>query len=161
MHPSENTHHRAISCSCASHRRASVWPAIAPVRTTAGPSCTCLGPPCSRRKFAGLCLRLFFSILSWLRSGLNNFFIFSKLREARSRLYRRQILQVNTRWKALDEIYKIESFTCFCTAQTSIFQNSKFVGNFLICFRKFDWKFQKATHVTLFWNLSRNPDKIS
>ena len=26
---------------------------------------------------------------------------------ARSRLYRRQILQVNTRWKALDEIYKI------------------------------------------------------
>ena len=42
-----------------------------------------------------------------VRSGLNNLFIFSKLREARSRLYRRQILQVNIRWKALDEIYKM------------------------------------------------------
>ena len=30
-----------------------------------------------------------------------------KLRGARSRLYRSQILQVNIRWKALDEIYKI------------------------------------------------------
>ena len=28
-----------------------------------------------------------------------------KLREARSRLYRRRFLQVNIRWKALDEIY--------------------------------------------------------
>ena len=42
-----------------------------------------------------------------VRSGLNNLFIFSKLREARSRLYRRQIVQLNIRWKALDEIYKI------------------------------------------------------
>ena len=31
----------------------------------------------------------------------------SKLYTARSHLYRRQILQVNIRWKALDEIYKI------------------------------------------------------
>ena len=31
----------------------------------------------------------------------------SKLSRARSLLYRRQILQVNIRWKALDEIYKI------------------------------------------------------
>ena len=30
-----------------------------------------------------------------------------KLYEARSLLYRRQILQENMRWKALDEIYKI------------------------------------------------------
>ena len=30
-----------------------------------------------------------------------------KLYEARSLLYRRQILQVNIRWKAPDEIYKI------------------------------------------------------
>ena len=30
-----------------------------------------------------------------------------KLYEARSLLYRRQILQENVRWKALDEIYKI------------------------------------------------------
>ena len=31
----------------------------------------------------------------------------SELQSARSLLYRRQILQVNIRWKALDEIYKI------------------------------------------------------
>ena len=31
-----------------------------------------------------------------------------KLYEARSLLYRRQILQVNIRWKALDEIYKMD-----------------------------------------------------
>ena len=31
----------------------------------------------------------------------------SKFYRARSRLYRRQILQENIRWKALDEIYKI------------------------------------------------------
>jgi len=31
----------------------------------------------------------------------------SKLYRARSPLYRRQILQENIRWKALDEIYKI------------------------------------------------------
>ena len=31
----------------------------------------------------------------------------SKLYGARSLLYRRQILQQNIRWKALDEIYKI------------------------------------------------------
>ena len=31
----------------------------------------------------------------------------SKLYRARSLLYRRQFLQVNIRWKALDEIYKI------------------------------------------------------
>ena len=30
-----------------------------------------------------------------------------KFYQARSLLYRRQILQVNIRWKALDEIYKI------------------------------------------------------
>ena len=33
-----------------------------------------------------------------------------KLYEARSLLYRRQILQENIRWKALDEIYKIYMF---------------------------------------------------
>ena len=31
----------------------------------------------------------------------------SKLYRARSLLYRRQILQLNIRWKALDELYKI------------------------------------------------------
>ena len=33
--------------------------------------------------------------------------IASNVREARSRMYRRRFLQVNIRWKALDEIYKI------------------------------------------------------
>ena len=33
-----------------------------------------------------------------------------KLYNARSRLYRSQILQVNTRWKALAEIYTMHSF---------------------------------------------------
>ena len=33
--------------------------------------------------------------------------ITSTFREARSRLYRRRFSQVNIRWKALDEIYKI------------------------------------------------------
>ena len=33
-----------------------------------------------------------------------------KIRGARSRLYRRRFLQVNTRWKALAEIYTMLSF---------------------------------------------------
>ena len=33
----------------------------------------------------------------------------------RSRLYRSQILQVNMRWRALAEIYKMHSFASFCT----------------------------------------------
>ena len=36
-----------------------------------------------------------------------------ELYRARSRLYRSQILQVNTRWKALAEIYTIHSFAPF------------------------------------------------
>ena len=36
-----------------------------------------------------------------------------KLRGARSRLYRRRFLQVNTRWKALAEIYTMDSFAPF------------------------------------------------
>ena len=41
---------------------------------------------------------------SILRDGLD---------KARSRLYRSQILQVNMRWKALAEIYKMHSFAAF------------------------------------------------
>ena len=37
-----------------------------------------------------------------------------KLYKARSRLYRSQILQVNTRWKALAEIYTMPSFAQLC-----------------------------------------------
>ena len=40
-------------------------------------------------------------------SGGGTMWKLNKLWEARSLLYRSQILQVNTRWKALDEIYKI------------------------------------------------------
>ena len=52
-------------------------------------------------------------ILSWkvrYRTLLWFFSQMSKLYRARSLLYRRQILQVNIRWKALDEIYKIYMF---------------------------------------------------
>ena len=37
-------------------------------------------------------------------------------------------------------------------------QNSEFSANFWFVFANL---IEKATHVTLFWNLSRNPDKIS
>ena len=36
------------------------------------------------------------------------------------------------------------------------FQNFRKISNFVIAN-----SIEKATHVTLFWNLSRNPDKIS
>ena len=46
-----------------------------------------------------------------LSSLCSNFWlIFGKLYTARSRLYRSHMLKVNTRWKALDVIYKI--YTC-------------------------------------------------
>ena len=44
---------------------------------------------------------------------------FPELLKARSRLYRSQILQVNTRWKALVEIYTMHSFAPFCTVLES------------------------------------------
>ena len=42
-----------------------------------------------------------------------------KLRGARSRLYRRRFLQVNTRWKALAEIYTMHSFAPFFNLKIS------------------------------------------
>ena len=39
--------------------------------------------------------------------GVVGWYRISQLRTARSWLYRSQLLQVNTLWKALDEIYKI------------------------------------------------------
>ena len=46
-----------------------------------------------------------------VRSEVNSELNFPpKLRGARSRLYRRRFLQVNTRWKALAEIYTMHSF---------------------------------------------------
>ena len=53
-------------------------------------------------------------ILSALRSEVNSELNFPpKLRGARFRLYRRRFLQVNTRWKALAEIYTMHSFAPF------------------------------------------------
>ena len=66
----------------------------------------------------------------------------SKLYSARSLLYRRQILQVNIRWKALDEIYKIymllhrsdlnisENFRQKFRIFWQILQNSLFLNSF-------------------------------
>ena len=49
-----------------------------------------------------------------VRSEVNSELNFPpKLRGARSRLYRRRFLQVNTRWKALAEIYTMHSFAPF------------------------------------------------
>ena len=42
-----------------------------------------------------------------------------KLRGARSRLYRRRFLEVNTRWKALAEIYTMHSFALFLNLKIS------------------------------------------
>ena len=44
---------------------------------------------------------------------------FPELFRARSRLYRSQILQVNTRWKALVEIYTMHSFAPFFNLKIS------------------------------------------
>ena len=52
-------------------------------------------------------------VFSSLYSNIWLLVFFGKLWEARSRLYRSQILQINTRWKALAEIYTMHSFAPF------------------------------------------------
>ena len=67
------------------------------------PRCCSCGSASRRRSAAG-------SRLSWkirYRTFLWFFSQMIKLYQARSLLYRRHILQVNIRWKALDEIYKV------------------------------------------------------
>ena len=59
---------------------------------------------------------------------MNKLFIFSKFREARSRLYRRRFLQPNTRWKALDEIYKM--YILFHRSDLKISRNLIFTKTF-------------------------------
>ena len=44
-----------------------------------------------------------------------------KIKTVRSRLYRGQILQVNTRWKALVEIYTMHSFAPFSSLNFFVF----------------------------------------
>ena len=51
-----------------------------------------------------------------------------KLYEARSLLYRRQILQENIRWKAFDEIYKI--YMLLHRSDVNISENKRFFWRF-------------------------------
>ena len=52
-----------------------------------------------------------------------------KLRGARSRLYRRRFLQVNTRWKALAEIYTMHPFAPFFGLKISAKNRQHFFAN--------------------------------
>ena len=61
-------------------------------------------------------------VLGWLAGWLVN---------RTSRLYRRRMLQVNTRWKALDEIYKI----CMLLHSSGL--------NISANFHRIFWRFQK------------------
>ena len=59
----------------------------------------------------------------------------SKLYRARSLLYRRQILQENIRWKALDEIYKI--YMLLHRSDLNISDNVRqYDSRFFVFFRK-------------------------
>ena len=60
-----------------------------------------------------------------------------KLYKARSLLYRRQILQVNIRWKALDEIYKIYMLL----HRSDLIISEKFSSKHFAFFGKFLQKF--------------------
>ena len=66
----------------------------------------------------------------------------SKLYRARSLLYRRQILQENIRWKALDEIYKIYMLLHRSDLSISAKFRLSFVFN-IINAKKFDEKILK------------------
>ena len=82
---------------------ASIQPRTSPVKFARSPrtdppgmvEARLMGTAATRRTW-GICTR---------RAG--------KLYRARSRLYRRRFLQVNTRWKALAEIYTMHSFAPF------------------------------------------------
>ena len=64
-------------------------------------------PPLKRRRRSSLWRRGRWSSAYDGSNFSNSWRFFGKLWEARSRLYRNESLQVNSRWKALDEIYKI------------------------------------------------------
>ena len=71
-----------------------------------------------------------------------------KLDRARSLLHRRQILQENIRWKALDEIYKI--YMLLHRSDLNISENSRQL------FRVFWQIFAKF----IFKNICENPTKV-
>ena len=52
-----------------------------------------------------------------------------KIKGARSRLYRNVFLQVNTRWKALAEIYTMHSFAPFFNLEISAKNRQHFFAN--------------------------------
>ena len=68
-----------------------------------------------------------------------------KLRGARSRLYRRRFLQVNTRWKALAEIYTMHSFAPFSNLNFFVKNRQKILREKIHIFHrnaKFDENFK-------------------
>ena len=69
---------------------------------------------------------------------------FSKFWDARSRLYRRQILQVNIRWKALDEIYKMY----ILLHRSDLKISAKKVVIILVKLNR--WKFMKIQFIRIF-----------
>ena len=80
-----------------------------------------------------------------------------KLYGARSLLYRRQILQENIRWKALDEIYKMYMFLHRSDLDTSakFSSNFEFFGKFLqssVLFEEFSSNFAQF----ILMKISRN-----
>ena len=58
---------------------------------------------------------------------------------ARSRLYRRRFLQVNTRWKALAEIYTMHSFAPFFNLKMSAKNRQHFFAIEELNFRFFQF----------------------
>ena len=103
----------------------------------------------------------------------SNFFsnflpIFSKLWEARSRLYRNESLQVNSRWKALDEIYKIYKLLhrsafknsatfrqTFSHFYSFVFEISLIFRNFCPNLTNFDENFPEFQQIC--WKRSKSP----
>ena len=100
----------------------------------------------------------------------------SKLYRARSLLYRRQFLQENIRWKALDEIYKIymllhrsdlniaeknrQTFSHFSAKFWKINSFSKKSWNFGRGLMKFSQKEKKKKKSRNFANIFENVDEI-
>ena len=77
--------------------------------------------------------------------------LWSELWGARSRLYRSRFLQLNTRWKALAEIYTMHSFAPFSNLKIFV-KNCCFFSAFFPKIRKFCQNFAEfSPHVTNFF----------
>ena len=87
----------------------------------------------------------------------------SKLYRARSLLYRRQILQVTTRWKALDEIYKIYMLLHRSDLNISKIKIRQNVSHFLANFATFRFElfslFFAPILMKFCWNFADNLEK--